>query len=192
MMPDEREKAICTAVFLLGWRSMWIDTYLAEPDVGLVLCHLSEIRRRALIALANDGSASAHHSLCRMAVFLTGIGDPLPPWLQAYVVSAAQRGLSKNSERARRPMVNFLRNVTIGQTVGMVVEWCNLRPRRRAGAHSESACSIVAAALARLGLHMSEANVASIWQSVRDDDMLLHGDAKAKQKAPVLDTSLTV
>lgn len=163
MAPAEL-RAIEYAAFALSWRAGHFRAYFQEAEVALVLCHYKEINQRALVSLARSGHAAAHTSLCAMANFLTGIDDPLPLWLQDYVLFAAQVGEGRR-ERGRDAQENFLRDAAIGQAVAMVTDAFDLRPTRNAATSAECGCSIVAEALARhFNVHMTEANVVSIWR----------------------------
>jgi hypothetical protein len=138
-----------------------------HPEVALVRCHFSKSTRKALIGIAQAGWRPAHEILCRMADVLTSFGDPLPGWLQKYVVRAAmdRKAQLLKKRRGCDPATHLVRNIVIAQVTDMIAQSCDLRPTRNVTATAgECACSIVAKALASLDLHMSEANVARIWR----------------------------
>jgi hypothetical protein len=173
MTPAQLENAIGYAAYVFWWRARHIGAYIGEPDFAVALCHVKETNRRALISLARSGCGAAHDSLCGMANFLTALGDPLPLWLQDYVVAAAQMGEPRRS-RGRDPWVNFLRDVAIGQAVGMVTDAFRLKATRNEATTVECGCSIVAIAINRYAeFDITEANVVKIWRSVVDRNLAL-------------------
>src|SRR5262245_6172931 len=71
------------AVFFHGSEDPVPDAALAQ--VAVVRCQ-HESMQQCLVSLARRGWSRAHITLCDMAAFLTEIGDPLPLWLQEYIV----------------------------------------------------------------------------------------------------------
>ena len=115
-----------------------------------------------------------------MADFLTRIGDPLPYWLQEYVVSF-MRNAPVPMKRGRKKATNALRDVTIVQAVAMLANAHDLQPTRNAATadaapHVECACSILSQALEAHGLKMTEANVAAIWAQAGGSKVLMDAD----------------
>jgi hypothetical protein len=144
------------AEWTLRWRWSNYEDFFADPLLTLALCHNRESNRRALIALARAGHPRARASLWSMAQFLTTAGDPLPRWLQEYFF-AIPRSARK---RGRDPAANLIRDGVIWQTVNFVAKAYSIRPTRSDAKNPRSsACSIVGKALARIGIHMTEANV---------------------------------
>jgi hypothetical protein len=171
------------AYWLLNWRWWRLEDFFAHPELSLVLCHRRRSNREALIKLARAGYERAHITLCGMAQFLTRIGDPLPHWLQDYIVSAATCPKREKKARGRDPLMNLIRDNIIWQTVNSIVAEHNLAPTRNAATKSEvSACSVVAEALAHHGIYMTEANVVSIWRKCKRED-----DAYLRHKARQMD-----
>ena len=129
--------------------------------------HHEELTSRALL-----GSYEARNTLYDFADALTAAGKPLPLWLQEFLIWAARnaRG-SAGRKRGRDPYANEHRNSIISNAVGMLAELDGFRPSRntvtKAPKRAECGCSIVANALARVGIHMTEANVTAIWQAER-------------------------
>jgi hypothetical protein len=110
MTPEEVEEAIGYTQWIITWRTNAYEAYLLDPVIALYWCHTRQVHREALVSLANDGWDVGHVLLCEMATFLTEIGDPLPSWLQEYVVFVARKGRVKRSKRGRDPLANLVRN----------------------------------------------------------------------------------
>jgi hypothetical protein len=173
----EPGREIDYAEWALKWRWANYEDFFADPILALALCHYRESNRKALIALARAGHPRARASLWSMAQFLTAAGDPLPRWLQEYFFALPR----STRKRGRDPVANLVRNGVIWQTVNFVAQAYRIRPTRsETNCHRSSACSIVGEALARIGIHMTEANVVAIWQRFRADD-LLYRRRKAQQ-----------
>jgi hypothetical protein len=173
MTPVQREDAIKKAQWFLILGRDHYNGFISDPEFTLVLCHFREGDRAALVGLARAGWGAAHDLLCKMAEVLTSFGDRLPGWLQEYVVWAAMYREAQLPMRRRGcdPLANLVRNTVIAQTVDMLAfrsRGLQLRPTRNAATAGESACSIVAEALGRLRIHMTEANVTRIWREERD------------------------
>jgi hypothetical protein len=169
--PEQIENAVKHARWLLIWRAAHYDVYFSDPEVALMLCHFRESNREALIGLARSGWRTAQDLLGKMVSVLTSFGDPLPRWLQEHVAWAMTDGEVQRPKRRRGcdPLTNLVRNTVIAQATDMLARSHGLQPTRNAAtALGESACSIVAKALATLGHHMSEANVTRIWREDRD------------------------
>ena len=163
MTPDEVEKAIDYAKWIIVWRSRAQEAYLLDPALALLWCHTKEIYRKVLVSLAKDGWDVGHDLLCKMAFFLTEIGDTLPLWLQEYIVLVAAKGRMRRAKKGRDPLANLLRNLVIGEAVKWVCRRYGLRPTRNPATDIQCGSSIVAMALEGSGADMSEANVAAIW-----------------------------
>jgi hypothetical protein len=161
----ERGREVDYARYALQFRVRQFETFHSQVELALVWCHTREIHRAGLISLAQAGWLVAHQLLWRMAEFLTKIGDPLPHWLQRYIVgSARDRRPTGRRKRGRDPLSNLFRDIVIAQAVAMVTQAYRLRPTRNAATTAECGCSIVRTALAAEGSHMSEATVTSIWR----------------------------
>lgn len=164
MIAGSKKEMVEFARRTLEWRSSYYDRSLNDPVLSLVLCNGRQSSRDAFIAMARDGFQPAHNCLCEMAIFLTEIGDPLPRWLQEYIVSAAMLG-SRRRKKGRDPMTYAMRDMVIGQSIAFIADHFGLRATRNAASErTECGCSIVKAALADLGEHKSEAAIAAIWR----------------------------
>ena len=153
------------ANYWLVWQFHRYDYKKWDPEVALAWCQFRPSNCDVLVSLASCGWQPAHTLLCNMAAILTDVGDPLPPWLQRYVVVTARAG-PEPARRGQHPLDNLIRDFTISAAVKSIADRFDLRPTRNpANTTKESGCSIVKQALERAGIHMSEANVAAIWQT---------------------------
>ena len=135
--------------------------------------------RDHLISEAMLGDPYRRDILCDFANALTADSKPLPLWLQEYVVFAARHnGHGSHRKRGRDPYVNRHRNDRIATAVNLLADdgFC---PTRNTVTTTECGCSIVAKALERIGIHMSEANVAAIW---RADSVLAQAYSSERKK----------
>ena len=112
------------------------------------------------------GDPYSRDILCDFASALTTYGKPPPLWLQKYLVSAVRYAGRPRRERGRDPYASSHRNLTIATAIYMLVEFDGYRPTRNTATTTECASSIVAKALERIGINMSEANVVAIWRAV--------------------------
>ena len=167
-----RQQALQHANRILEWRLRTIEDWITEPELALVWCHFSRMERRAVLSMGLAGVPRAHACLCGMAEFLTRIGDPLPSWLQEYVISFV-RDAPIRRKRGRSKSTNALRDVSIVQVVAMVTEAHDLQPTRNPTTCTDCVCSIVSEALAERGIAMTEANVAAIWARAGGSQVLL-------------------
>jgi hypothetical protein len=87
----------------------------------------------------------------------------MPLYLAAFDMELT-RGIRHKAGRRRDD--DMVRDMIIGQIVGMVAERFRLRPTRNYTSRRVSACSVVAAALRLEGLAMSEANVNQRWKAM--------------------------
>jgi hypothetical protein len=158
------ELAIREAAFYLNYQAYRYDYNRWEPEVALYWCDFRERNRDVLISMALSGWTPAHALLTEMSLFLTKLGEPLPLWLQEYVVASAHVGGIK-PRRGLNPVANAIRDLAIAATVELVAERHRTKHTRSCGTERESACSIVAQSLSCLGTHMSESRVVSIWQA---------------------------
>ena len=116
-----------------------------------------------LISEAILGDPYAQDILCDFASTLTADDKSLPLWLQEYVVWAAHQGEIRR-KRGRDRYAARHRNETIANAVNILAE-DGYSPTRNAATTRECGSSIIANALAQIGIHMTEANVAAIWQA---------------------------
>jgi hypothetical protein len=170
MTPEKVDLAIRDTGWVLGMLIVRYESHFADPElaeVALCWCHFRETSRKGLLSLARDGWQPAHIILCDVAKFLTAFGDPLPLWLQEYVVFAANESGTRRSKRGQDPLTNLVRDTIITQAVDMVTHRHGFHPTRNIVTTAECGCSIVAKALQHVAIHMSEANVAAIWRKHR-------------------------
>lgn len=172
MTPSQHQQALTHAIESIKWRLEAIEDWLYDPVELLVWCHFSRIHRQAVLAMGRAGQSRAHSCLCGMAEYLTSIGDPLPSWLQDYVVFFLQHARLPK-KRGRSKATNALRDVAIVQTIAMLTNSHDLQPTRNAATTLECGCSILSEALLRVGIDMGEANVAAIWSKSGGNKILL-------------------
>ena len=118
----------------------------------------------SLIAEAKAGNRDAHRILCAAVRACIDLGEPLPPELQAYAASAMTEQFDvPRKHKGDRAHVLRYRDQMVAIAVTYVAQM-NYDPTRNPASKKESAASIVVAALARLGVHRSEAMVVKAWQ----------------------------
>lgn len=171
MTPEQIQSAVRDASWYMAWRTIHYDVHLSDPEVALFWCCFRKTNRVVLTSLARGGWQPAHLTLCNMAKILTSFGDPLPKWLQEYIVFAAEDGGEQRSQRGQNPLTNLIRDIVISIAVKSISQRYLLRPTRNSTTTTESGCSIVAKSLELLGMHMSEANVVAIWRTQRRLDL---------------------
>jgi hypothetical protein len=171
MTQEQIQSAIRDASWYMAWRTIHYDVHLSNPEVALFWCCFRKTNRVVLTSLARGGWQPAHLTLCNMAKILTLFGDPLPKWLQEYIVFAAEDGGEQRSQRGQSPLTNLIRDMVISIAVESISQRYLLRPTRNSTTTTESGCSIVAKSLELLGMHMSEANVVAIWRTQRRLDL---------------------
>ncbi|MEQ1770784.1 MAG: hypothetical protein ABL879_13185 [Devosia sp.] len=128
-----------------------------------------------LVTLAEAGWPQAHIALCEKAERETEAGDTLSIDLQAYIVRRA-KGHPPAVPRGRNRMANFARDATIAVTIRWLIKEGFYATRNEATDAQESACSVVAKALAANGgPHLSERAIEKIWERYqREDAEALH------------------
>jgi hypothetical protein len=130
-----------------------------DDETVLILSgHCVEIPTEIAAALADAGWTQAHRALLDRAEKLTAAGKPLPLDLQKYVVTAARCGAVRG-----KGYKNFGRDVCIKVAIRRLLAR-GFSATRNAASEGESASSIVARALQHLGIRMTEAGVAKIWE----------------------------
>jgi hypothetical protein len=135
----------------------------------IVSGHIISVRTETLVAFAKDGWQEAHDALCRRAQELTDQGEALPLDLQQYVVAAAKGFHSPAKGPGASPYRNFGRDLCIKVAIHHLLE-LGFTATRNEATEDESACSIVATAMRQIGIEMSEAAVAKVWEkAVRED-----------------------
>jgi hypothetical protein len=146
-------------------------------------------RRDWLISEALAGSRFAHDALCRVACELTEVDEPLPPWLQRYVVRAAKEGKAR-AARGRRLRDNLERDKQIAHAAFVIAVRYSLHPTRNVAtadcAATESGCSIVVKAFERLGTALTESAVNRIWNAGGGPELLKREQAMTTAFGPNL------
>ena len=169
--PDFRDALDRGSVLRRGWLKHDTVTGWAPPR-GSRAVKCSKAKMRGLIKMARDGDADADVILRDIASDMLKEGVPLPKPLATYSAEALRIPPGKVRLRpGPGPNALMIRNRIIFDAV-MAVKGLGYRAdRNRAparGVHKkESACSIVAKALKRVGLRrMKDTSVAEIyWQS---------------------------
>jgi hypothetical protein len=170
--------AIKDAYFLLDcWLPAWEVEAPTEKETSVLsealhedLDCLSAIARRAvqdvehpasrrILEQARSGSSPAQWALCDLAERLP-TGD-WPGWLREYVLDALKWGLPPCKPGRRR--VNSRRDQVIAWVTLVLVKRYGLHAMRNPGTSTESACSIVQAAITLFEIKMTEKNVERIW-----------------------------
>jgi hypothetical protein len=167
------QRRMIEKLVLFGELTADIDGGLEPPRRKSVDWNKSSAVR--LIERANDGDSEADKVLrSALEVFLKR-GLPLPPELGDYVLHALLRAENKKRKRGRPPTKGKfdLRDRLIAYTVKQVLRHsCVALPETRNVATDghESACSIIAQALALAGgQRLSESRVNGIWRRFRRD-----------------------
>ena len=127
------------------------------------LCGVYDDEKGALLAAAaSNGDYLAHNVLCWIAAHFVAAGCPMPPHLGGYLVTVLEKQAEAAPEgkRGKDPHANHARDFAIAHAVSEVVRQDGFRPTT---SDHESACSIVAKALAQRGMHMGEKAVEKIW-----------------------------
>lgn len=126
---------------------------------------------RLLVERALNGDVEADEQLRVAAIILLEAGMPLPVALGQYVTGILREALPRKHKLANRE-----RDIQICFAVQRIAEQ-GFRPTRNVasrGGETQSACSIVRAALERMGIYLSEDAIEKIWQKSGD----LLGDFK--------------
>lgn len=110
-----------------------------------------------VIFLAWHGMEEAHQALCNYAFWLTDQGKPLPDGLQLYVNWRASEGFKLNRKR----FGNAERDLAICMAVRQM-NTAGFNIDRNETTQQPSACSLVAEALCRLDMPMTEDAVRQI------------------------------
>jgi hypothetical protein len=118
-----------------------------------------------LIARARDGDPVAQKLIFLIAARFVEGGCAMPRRLRAYMAEllySQARGIPQG-RRGQKPYAKFTRNFDVACIILEVVKLGFHPTRNRATQESESACSVVAKALVKLGVHMSDSAVEKVW-----------------------------
>lgn len=119
-----------------------------------------------LIARAASGDAVAFGLLCIVAARFVEAGCAMPERLRKYIADflfSQPKAAGESRRRGPAPYGNHTRNFYIACTIHHIVKEGFKPTRNRATTEVESACSIVAKALPKIGVHLSESAVEKIW-----------------------------
>jgi hypothetical protein len=144
---------------LLLQMTTWSPTD-GPPEMGLrgPAWTYDDEKARSLIEMAKVGGEDADSALCQLAVDFIQGSCPMPSNLGRYISARLRSSTGARARPKRRgpkTYTNFRRNFAIVCAVARLVSQGFCVTRNRATTR-ESACSIVAAALERLGIHLSE------------------------------------
>ena len=160
-----------------GWRrdpsnsdpppNVWLNIPVFEGLDGK-LVQYDDSKGEKLVKKALDGDADADAALCEIAFKYVLFGCELPPNLRAYIALLLRRR-SETPGRRRRggdKYANVDRNVFI---VGALTHLKHrgfkpTRNRESKNDRRESGCSIVAQALKRIGIHITEVGIEEVWR----------------------------
>jgi hypothetical protein len=92
----------------------------------------------------------------------------MPAHLRKYIATYLREQSRKAPERrrGRDPYANYYRDTKIASVVRELVD-LGYQPTRNRASDNESACSIVARALEKMGVHLSVPAVEKIWNTYR-------------------------
>lgn len=121
----------------------------------------------SVIAEAASGNRIAHEALCAVADDIANRGEALPATLQRYVIDAARSPVKWRA--GRHPVANLHRDDAIFHAVQLAIS-AGVKATRNDDHEDdhESACSLVATALAMCNIRMSEKTVVGVWTKRRN------------------------
>jgi hypothetical protein len=126
-----------------------------------------EAKGLRLIQKANAGDVDAEAALCGIAMYFILAQRPLPSPLGEYIATILLHRLNARGPRGRGGdrYANVGRNLFVVRAVLQLVRRGFRATRNRASRDGaqESACSIVAKALGRVGIQIDETGVEKIW-----------------------------
>jgi len=127
-----------------------------------------DAKGEALVATAVDGDQVAPKVLFYVAARFVESGCAMPNHLRRYIAEAltSRTGVAPPRRRGPDPYAKHARDTDIADAVGNIVK-LGFRPTRNRESQNESACSIVAKALQKLGLHLEVPTVEKIWNGSR-------------------------
>ena len=116
-----------------------------------------------LVEKARRGDADADSLLQKVGLQFVSAGAPIPEPLRGYIADHLRDQTKPMRRRGKHRQADLLRNFAITYLIARVAEHGFLATRNRETRNQESACSILAAALVKAGVHMSETGVEKIW-----------------------------
>jgi hypothetical protein len=133
-----------------------------------------------LIGMSWDGDTDADAALCFIASKMLLFRRELPPHLSAYISAVLLERSDKREHRRRggNPYAKGSRDFFIVGAVARLVQIGFNPTRNRASPDEaeESACSIVAKALERIGMYISEAGIEKAWRKTKGLPYAEHGN----------------
>jgi hypothetical protein len=122
---------------------------------------------KLLIKMAKNGDTDADKALCELAARCEHRSSPLPPNLRTYVFARWRSCATPNRTGPKtKPYINFPRNYAIVCAVKELVRrgfYFSRNDATKEALKRESACSIVATALASLDIKLGETAVAKVY-----------------------------
>jgi hypothetical protein len=118
-----------------------------------------------LVKEARTGDADANSLLQRLGGLFVTSGVALPEPLRGYIADSLQKKINAGpSRRGKHRQAGLPRNFVVMYVVARVADHGFHPTRNREQKTHESACSIVAEALERVGVHIEETSVEKIWE----------------------------
>lgn len=133
-------------------------------DTGFVY---DDDKAAGLIKQARTGDVDAMDVIKAIAVEHIRAGRALPANLRAFTVELLDGTIDPPRRAARHPETFTLRNLQIALAITMLIER-GFKSTRNSGTVTDSACSIVAAALEEMGASMTEHAVAKVWSEWKE------------------------
>lgn len=118
-----------------------------------------------LVQTAKNGDPDADGLLHRLGGMFVSAGAPIPEPLRSYIAERLRYETNpKRSRRGKHPQANLLRDFAIVYLIARLSDHGFCETRNREQRVQESACSILAAALAKVGIHIAETGIEKIWE----------------------------
>ena len=154
----------------VDWESMPLFNTETRAEAGLEPADYDDEKGKLLVRKALDGDEDADAALSEIAFQHIWRQRRLPPHLTTYLMVMLRRRFEAQPKRGRgrySPHQNITRDFVIVDVVSKLQEF-GYHPTRARASHGsedkeESGCSIVAKALAQLGIHISETGVEEVW-----------------------------
>jgi hypothetical protein len=156
------------------WVDVVRDRMSTDASHAWLQATLQDFLRRGLIETlrvieaADAGDQIADAALRRVAAEMADAGLELPVTLKAYSIKALVRGPVTRS-RGRSSFNNWRRDIGIACLVHLVMKRFGLaatRNREQKRRHQPSACSVVAAALGRTRINITEKTTEGIYRGL--------------------------
>jgi len=146
---------------------MWLNIPVFEGIDGK-LAHNDDSKGAKLVRKAIDGDADADAALCEIAFKYVGFECKMPQHLWVYIMLLLRRRFVAPARRSRGgdKYANLARNrfIVIALTHLKHRGFKPTRNRESKNDRQESGCSIVAQALNRIGIHITEVGVEEVWR----------------------------